>query len=92
MSLKWQDCTNDNAEFTTRYDAAVRQLRDQLGSYDTIAHHIFQATGQSVAGVSVRRWLINRNLPVHLACTLVDLTDETSVGDFFPYLESYFEI
>ena len=92
MSLTWQQCTNDNPEFTARYDDAVRRIRDQLGSYDTIAHHIFQATGQSVAGVSVRRWLLNRNLPVNLACTLVDLTEGVTVGDFYPYLENYFEI
>lgn len=91
--MKWQECTNDNTQFTTRYDSAVRQVRAKLGSYDTIAHLIFQHAGQSVAGVSVRRWLRNRNLPITLATTLVDLMEgEVVVGDFYPYLEGYFEI
>lgn len=91
--MKWTDCTADNAEFTNRYDAATRVVRATLGSYDKIAHLIFSATGDSVSGVSVRRWLMNRNLPVYYACTIVDLVTEAdgeiSLFDFYPYLEEY---
>jgi hypothetical protein len=95
--LKWTDCTADNAEFTNQYDHAVREVRRVLGSYDHIAHMIFSETGKSVSGVSVRRWLKNRNLPVNMACTIVDLVAQKDsdaqvvLSMFFPYLEEYFD-
>ena len=70
-------------------------MRRVLGSYDKIAHLIYAETGESVSGVSVRRWLKNRNLPINYACTLIDLVDKEEPGcvilsQFFPYLEDYF--
>ena len=50
----------------------------------------------SVSGVSVRRWLLGRNLPVNYACTLIELTlqkdknAKVGLGDLFPYLEDFF--
>lgn len=92
--MKWTDCTSDNADFTNNYDKAARVVRAALGSYDKIAHLIFSETGASVSGVSVRRWLKNRNLPITYACTLVDLVNavddfEIALTDFYPYLEDY---
>lgn len=95
MGIKWTDCTAENTDFTTRYDAAAREVRRVLGSYDHIAHLIYSASGQSVSGVSVRRWLKNRNLPVNMACTIVDLANEkdssVTLDAFFPYLQEYFD-
>lgn len=93
--MKWTDCTADNADFTNDYDRAGREVRRVLGSYDRISNLVYAETGQSVSGVSVRRWLNNRNLPVHLATTLIDLALEAEedakvcLFDFFPYLREY---
>jgi hypothetical protein len=95
-SITWQECNSDNPNFTSTYDEAVRTIRRVLGSYDHIAHLIYSATGASVSGVSVRRWLLNRNLPVNYACTLVDLVaDIDGEADLelemmFPFLKRYF--
>ena len=97
MGIKWMECDADNAEYTNEYDRAAREIRRVLGSYDHIAHLIYNTTGASVSGVSVRRWLKNRNMPVTYACTLVDLVAEqdpdaqVSLGMMFPYLEEYFD-
>jgi hypothetical protein len=90
--MKWTDCTPDNTEFTDRYDAAVRKIRKKIGSFDKIAQVIFRDTGNSVAGVSVRRWWQGRDMPIRYICTLVDAMEgDIDVLDFFPYLEPYFE-
>ena len=94
--MKWTDCTDDNKDFTSKYDAAVPVIRKTLGSYDHIAHLLFSEAGVSVSGVSVRRWLLGRNLPVNYACTLIELTlqkdknAKVGLGDLFPYLEDFF--
>lgn len=96
-TLKWTDCTADNADFTNEYDKGAREIRRVLGSYDHIAHLIYSESGQSVSGVSVRRWLKNRNLPITMACTLVDIVSKQDpdaqlvLSMFFPYLEEYFD-
>jgi hypothetical protein len=93
--IKWHECTADNAEFTNSFDKGVREVRKVLGSYDHMANRIFAATGNSHAGVSVRRWLSDRTLPVTIGTTLIDLaleedpTADVSLFDFFPYLKAY---
>lgn len=93
--MKHTECTGDNRKYTSRFDTAAKAVKDALGSYDKISHLIFVATDNPVSGVSVRRWLVNRTLPLPIACTLVDLMDEHAPGnevvlaDFFPYLEEY---
>lgn len=93
--MKWTDCRRENAEFTNDYDRACREIRRVLGSYDRIAQIYFSVTGTSVAGVSVRRWMNNRALPIEVATTLVESTREVdadakvSVFDFFPYLREH---
>ena len=88
MHLK--DCHNENKEYTARYDLAAKKVRDLVGAYDTIAKEIYARTGASVAGSSIRRWFLQRTLPVHIACHLSDLTGgDVQVLDFFPYLENY---
>lgn len=97
MGMKWTDCTGDNAEFTNEFDLAAREVRRVLGSYDHIAHLIYSETEHSVSGVSVRRWLKNRNIPVNIATTIVDLVSakepdaQVSMSMFFPYLQEYFD-
>ena len=72
-----------------RYDRAVVAIRRKLGSYDTIAHKLYAHTGQSCAGVSLRRWFHDRNLPVTWACSLVEIMDgDITLFDCFPYLEN----
>jgi len=74
----------------------VAVVRDELGSYDTIARLLSEEAGPdtSCTGVSVRRWLIYSYLPVDWACALVRVMQKRghalSLLDFHPYLEDYF--
>ena len=88
--MKITDCHNENKDFTARYDVALKKVRDSIGSYDKIAQEIYARTGFHPVGASVRRWFVQRSLPVHIACILSELTEgEVQVLDFFPYLEHY---
>lgn len=78
------------------YDDAVERARYKLGvdgkmaSFDTVAQHLYAATGETVAGQTVRRWFRNRSIPLHWACSLVDVTEGTvHVYEFFPFLPPY---
>lgn len=93
--MKFYECTPENKDYTGRFDNAVKEVREALGSYDTISRLIYDKTGRGYSGVSVRRWLVNRTLPLPIACTLLDILEEQKPGngvfltDFFPYLEEY---
>jgi hypothetical protein len=78
------------------YDDAVERARYALGSdgkmasFDTVAQHLYAATGETVAGQTIRRWFRNRSIPLHWACSLVDVTEgAVHVFEFFPYLPPY---
>lgn len=95
--MKWTDCSAGNALFTNDYDRACREIRRVLGSFDRIAQIFYANTGESVAGVSMRRWMKNRTLPVNVAATLITATKEedpeakVGIFDFFPYLRPLIE-
>ena len=73
-----------------RYDRAVDTIRAELGSYDGIAGQCYAETGKSITGNAVRRWFIDRCIPIEYAAVLVDLTlGQVSVLDFYPWLTAY---
>lgn len=73
-----------------RYDRAVEIARAELGSYDSIAAQCYSETGASITGNAVRRWFMERCIPVEYAALLVDLTlGQISVLDFYPWLDKY---
>lgn len=87
-----------NATAARTYDDAVERARYALGeggrmaSFDTVAQHLYAATGVTVAGQTVRRWFRNRSIPLHWACSLVDVTEgAVHVFEFFPFLPPYMQ-
>lgn len=86
-----------------RYDEAWQRVREVLGennriaSYDRIAALLFQHTGHSVVGQTIRRWQKEGTLPVHWGTSLVDLVaaqdpdERVTIFDFFPYLVDYID-
>jgi hypothetical protein len=86
----WHD---PDPKWAKRYDRAFALTRQKLGSYDKIAAFLFRDTGHSVSGQSLRRWQIERTLPLRWALSIIDLMREQdieiSVFDFYPYLEEY---
>jgi hypothetical protein len=90
MGIKWTECVPENKEFTDRYDAAIREVRKEIGSYEKISQALFADTGHSVAGVSIRRWIQKRALPLGICCWMIDrMEGKIHILDFFPYLEVY---
>ena len=73
-----------------KYDSAVEAVRECLGSYESIAGQCFAHTGQRVTGNAIRRWFVERRIPVEYAAVFSDLTfGEVTVTDFFPWLTRY---
>ena len=73
-----------------RYDRAVETIRVELGSYDGIAAQCYSVTGASITGNAVRRWFMERCIPIEYAALLADLTlGQVSVLDFYPWLTNY---
>ena len=73
-----------------RYDRSVEVIRTELGSYDGIAAQCYSVTGASITGNAVRRWFMERCIPIEYAALLADLTlGQVSVLDFYPWLVTY---
>ena len=73
-----------------RYDRAIGIIRTELGSLESIAQQCCQETGKSVTGNAIRRWFIERAIPVEYAALMVDLTlGQISILDFYPWLKDY---
>lgn len=73
-----------------RYDRAVDVLRMELGSYDGIAAQCYASTGKTITGNAVRRWFMERCIPIEYAAILSDLAlGQVSVLDFYPWLDKY---
>lgn len=73
-----------------RYDSATKLVRDELGSYEKIAHAIHSETGEDISAGTIRNWFLHRRIPVEYAALFSDLTDGcVSVIDFFPWIEEY---
>ncbi len=70
-----------------KYDAAVKRVRETLGSYENIAVALFCHTGRRISANAVRGWFNNRSIPIEYASFLSDITfGECSIRDFYPWL------
>lgn len=73
-----------------KYDAGIAKIRSTLGSYESIAAQLFAHTGVHISGNAVRRWLMERKIPVEYAAIFSELTFQAvSVQDFYPWLKKY---
>lgn len=71
-----------------QYDAAVKLIRGQLGSYENIARQLYTHSGESVSANAVRRWFNNRSIPLEYAAFFEDLTfGDVTILDFYPWLK-----
>jgi len=60
----------------TAYDRTVKLIRDDIGSYHTIALRIFMNCGREVTGETVRNWFFGRTVPVEMAFVLYEICDK----------------
>jgi hypothetical protein len=74
-----------------KYDAAINVIREELGSFDSIAAQCYAHNGRTVSGNAIRRWFSHRSIPVEYAAVFSDLTvGLVGVEDFYPWLNKYF--
>lgn len=72
------------------YDAAVTTIREELGSFESIAAQCFKHNSKSISGNAIRRWFNERSIPIEYAAVFEDLTfGTTTVSDFYPWLADY---
>ena len=75
---------------TRAYDAAVNTIREELGSYESIAAQCYAHNGKTLSGNAIRRWFVERTIPIEYAAVFQDLTFGTApVSDFYPWLKDY---
>lgn len=73
-----------------RYDAATQIIRDELGSYESIAAQCYAHNNKSVSGNCIRRWFTDRTIPIEYAAVFEDLTFGLApVLAFYPWLADY---
>lgn len=73
-----------------QYDKSTLKIRKRYGSYDAVAHGIFEATKVRTTGGTVRYWFVNQSIPVEFAVVFDTLfPDESFLSDFYPWLVSY---
>lgn len=59
------------------YDRITKQIREEVGSYHTIALRIFMNCNREVTGETVRNWFFSRTIPVEMAFVLYEICDKT---------------
>ena len=58
------------------FDRTVRQIRDKLGSYHTIAIRVAFNCGKEHTGQGFREWFANRRIPTHIVFSLYEVMDQ----------------
>lgn len=58
------------------YDRTVAKIRNELGSYHTIALRVTMNCGKEHTGEGFRAWFAERRVPTHIAFSLYEVMDE----------------
>lgn len=72
-----------------RVEQACAAVHAHFGSYSRIAAALIEATGQYVSDETIRNYLIEGKIPVHLATTLSELVPDVKLMDLVPWLIPY---
>lgn len=86
MPTHWHD--ELTAVQSERLESACEMAYAHFGSYQRAAQAVTEVTGHSVSHETMRRYLQTRNVPVHIAATLSQLT-QIPLFDFVPWLPTY---
>ena len=85
-ATKWyQDLTPAQQK---RVEKACQQVYDHFGSYPKIAAALTEETGFSISHETVRGYLQQHKVPVHIAASLSDMTG-VPLFEFVPWLPYY---
>jgi hypothetical protein len=78
---------------TAAYDRTLLQIRDQLGSYHTIALQIFRNCDREVTSETVRAWFAERRIPTHIVFALYEICSKSfDPLTLVPWLGSFVEL
>ena len=56
-----------------RYDKVVSQVRDRFGSYESIARQSWLASGEEIAGQTIRVWFQERKISTDFCFVLYEM-------------------
>ena len=72
------------------YDHGTAAIREELGSYESIAAACYAHTSKTISGNAIRRWFLERSIPVEYAAVFQELTFGTvDITDFYPWLPEF---
>ena len=75
----------------SRYDKVCGQIRDQFGSYESIARHSFIVHNEEITGNTVRVWFLERRISTDFCFVLHEMMGRSfPICDLLPWLMQYF--
>jgi hypothetical protein len=67
------------------------KVRDEIGSYETIARKVSNLNGEEISGETIRRWFSDRSIPTEYCFVLYELMDRNfDIFALQPWLDRYF--
>ena len=86
-----------NNELTRRqiqaYDRTALAIRDEIGSYSSIALRIYTNCGREVTSETVRAWFSERRVPTHIVFALYEATNRIfNPLTLVPWLGQFVEV
>jgi len=75
-----------------QYDRTCLEIRDQIGSFESIARQISALASEEVSGETIRRWITERSIPAEYCFVLYELMERAfDIFTLLPWMERYFK-